>query len=193
MSDTQTLTSNGYTPVAIEQFGSETFDEPQEQTVRIQPSSLGEMTSRGVNIDAIYQSGEWVSRRLETALRLLRHAEDHLQFAQTEARAGHRAMADDSFYAVKALLPELFCCRAIAEGFATLIGALLYSIENLKGQEVTEEQRATIHSCIAFLRSRPFLDEQSADGQVELLEKSGLNPDPPGLNDLMQVLIDGDE
>ena len=139
--------------------------------------------------DRLYPFPSELSHRLTTALRLLKEATNLGQAALSlELQADHLG-ADDSFYGIKAILPELFLCRALGDGFGTVIGALLSAFENKKGESFEKSQMRAVVDCIAMLYREPFLRLDSADGGVRRLEEVGLDPDPCGLRDLMKSMV----
>ena len=134
-----------------------------------------------------------LSRRVETALRLLGEAKISVQSAVSMDRASDYVGADDSIYSVKSILPELFLCRSIGDGFGSLVGALISAFENKGGQRFTSYQMRAVADCIAGLDHEPFLGAEAADDLVQRLEDADLDPNPDGLRDLIRAMTSDKE
>jgi hypothetical protein len=77
--------------------------------------------------------------------------------------------ADDHVNAVNGLLPELFACRRLGEGFATVVNSLWIALRN-RSEPVNREQMVALLQAINALRSEPFLEfEKSLDFSDRLL------------------------
>ena len=70
---------------------------------------------------------------LGRALSLLTEADSILNEAERSTGEHEEMAADDAVQRFHALLPELFCCRSLGDGFATVVLSLFHGISNLKG------------------------------------------------------------
>ncbi len=116
-----------------------------------------------------------------TALRLLALASGRLQRALTAMHSGEVLSADLEVQQVQVLLPELFCCRALGDGFGTVVNAVISVFESLDGDPLNAVQLRTISNIFEVLKDKPFLDTAQADIEVDKLTTVGLNPYPPEL------------
>lgn len=114
------------------------------------------------------------------ALRLLRLAIGRCQRA-LDAQAEDPMASDTEIQKVQMLLPELFCCRALGDGFGTVVNALICVFQNTDGNLLDQNQIKILESVFKELRDKPFLNVTEADDFVELLESNGFSPYPTEL------------
>ena len=114
------------------------------------------------------------------ALRLLRLAVGRCQRA-IGAVAEDPMGADTEIQKVQMLLPELFCCRALGDGFGTVVNALICVFQNTDGNILERNQIKILESVFKELRDQPFLNVTKADDLVDLLESNGFSPYPTEL------------
>jgi len=86
---------------------------------------------------------------------------------------------------LQVLLPELFCCREIGDGFGAIVNALKYSFANASGNLFTRGQLETIVRVLSTLSNEPFLRFETAVDLISDLEDSGLDVDPPVIAELL--------
>jgi hypothetical protein len=126
----------------------------------------------------LYPARQAFSREHIAALRLLQLA---IGRSQRSINAEDPMEADIEIQKIQMLLPELFCCRALGDGFGTIINALVYVFENANGMTFERSQIAILKRVFQGLRDKPFLSSTEADDTVELLESNGFNPHPSEL------------
>lgn len=86
--------------------------------------------------------------------------------------------ADDAVLRMRAILPELFCCRhRLGESFGTVILGVFYSLANLNGVAPSNAQVAAVRNALARLLKEPFMSYDAALDIHESLEDVGLDPD----------------
>lgn len=83
---------------------------------------------------------------------------------------------------------ELFNCRRLGDGFATLVNALLCALENLGGSALTLPQISAIGRIVEMIRSEPYLDFSIASERLGILEEVGLATTPRGFDYLAEWL-----
>ena len=88
-------------------------------------------------------------------------------------RGGDLLASEISMQQVKALLPELFCCRTIGDGFGASISALFHGIENHGSQGYDENQLISIRFMVQKLAEEPFLSFKDAEAIIDDLENIG--------------------
>jgi hypothetical protein len=124
------------------------------------------------------------------AIRLLRIAVGRTQRAMAALSEGDDIGADSETQRVQVLLPELFCCRALGDGFGMTIGALMSAFECLQGRAMSGSQLRTVNGIFSLLLDKPFLSTGEADDQLERLESAQLKTYPA---ELEEFLSSGDE
>jgi hypothetical protein len=127
------------------------------------------------------------------ALKLLDEASGQIAEALEAMGQDDRYGADDAVQKFGALLPELFCCRSLGDSFGTVVISLFHGLENKNGTPISADQIKCIDLAIKKLIREPFLQYADALEVVNKLEESGLNPNPPGLNVIVEVLLEPDD
>lgn len=113
-----------------------------------------------------------------TALRLLALAVGRSKRALDAIAADNALVADTEIQKLQVLLPELFCCRVLGDGFGTIINSFMSAFEALAGDTPDVGQIRAINRVLQLLKEKPFLSADEADDQVEVLESVGLSPYP---------------
>jgi hypothetical protein len=152
----------------VETFGSlREFQAEQSQVARLSQNDL-------------YPARQAFSPEHITALRLLQLAIGRCQRA-IGAHTEDPMAADSEIQKVQMLLPELFCCRALGDGFGTVVNALICAFQNSDGNALGQKQIKVLENVFSELRDKPFLNVTKADDAVELLELNGFSPYPTEL------------
>jgi hypothetical protein len=141
-----------------------------------------------LSIDDVYPITEALNPELSAALRLLREGLLRVGEALTAGRKGDRIAADDAMQRLQALLPELFCCRTLGDGFGTVINAISSSFENLSGQTPSKLQIEAIFRTLQNVREEPFMGVDAATELVMALEAADLSVEPPEFEYLVDWL-----
>jgi hypothetical protein len=140
-----------------------------------------------IPIDVLYPATENNRRDLIQALRLLQQAGAALERARDALRSDDVMQSDHYVNSVQQLLPELFRCRTIGDGFAGIINALEIAFVNQAGEPFAEKQIVATLRSLKELRSRPFIPFESAQHTIEELENAGLRVDPATLGDFLDA------
>jgi len=140
--------------------------------------------------DDLYPERAAVSRELDTALRLLKEATTSAEEAVRAFEQHEEVKADDAFQRLQMLLPELFCCRKLSDGFAAVVNAVMCAFENLEGLPPTAKQATGILDAIRSIRMTPFTGAEQAAAIVERLEEADLAVEPPAFKYLADWLDD---
>ncbi len=151
------------------------------QVVREQISlTFGDRPAPAVpKVDDLYR--DLTTSRLKTALELLDEA---LRFADAAAASLEDEDvigADDELSKLAALLPELFCCRSLGEGFAAVVNALRQSLLNRLEKPLDPAQLAAIRRALTLVRTKPFISFEDAVRMVMMMEDAGLDVDHPAI------------
>ncbi|MGA7300659.1 MAG: hypothetical protein WBX10_10150, partial [Candidatus Sulfotelmatobacter sp.] len=139
--------------------------------------------SRGLRLSQaeLYPARHAFRREHITALRLLTIAIGRLKRALDSMAAGNVLDGDTEIQKVQVLLPELFCCRSLGDGFGTIINTIMSAFEGLGGATPDIDQIKTMNKVLQVLKEKPFLSADEADEQVDALESVGLSPYPAEL------------
>jgi hypothetical protein len=98
--------------------------------------------------------------------------------------------ADYEITLFQGLIPELFCCKPIGEGFATIVVALRWALKNRRGDPLTLEQLDAVLNCVVRLNTELFLKYERALDLIDDLENAGLNTDISVAEPIAALLID---
>jgi hypothetical protein len=128
----------------------------------------------------LYPARQAFSPEHITALRLLKLAIGRCQRAM-DAHPDDLMTADTEIQKIQMSLPELFCCRALGDGFGTIVNALICALQNTDGNALERNQIRILDKVFKELRDKPFLSATEADDTVELLESNAFNPYPKEL------------
>jgi hypothetical protein len=126
---------------------------------------------------------------LNSALKLLHEATTLLDKAIADYRAEDRISADDCICQFQALLPELFACFEIGEGFALIVSSMFHALQNAGGLPLNERQMIALAYLVRFARTDTYCSIDTAIDALEKLTEADLNINPPML-DLIAERID---
>jgi hypothetical protein len=125
---------------------------------------------------------------LHAALTLLYEAQVCLRSALDDRRAGDTLSADDQVCKFAAIMPELFCCREIGDGFALSVTSMFHAVQNRHGLPLEEKHILSLLFLLQFLRHNVFCTFESALDATEKLTTSGLHTDPPVLTPIGELV-----
>jgi hypothetical protein len=91
---------------------------------------------------------------------------------------------DDQMQLFYALLPALFCCRSLGDGFGSIINGIQQAVANQKGFPMDRKQMGVLRSVLRSIRQGPFISHRDAVEIVMSLEDTGLMVDPPALAEI---------
>lgn len=146
-------------------------------------------TETPINIEDLYPVAEARSNIFDTALGLLREGIDSLIEAVSASEDGDILKLDDAVMRTKGLMPELFCCRAIGDGYGALINAVSNALRNFDPTNSELTQVLSMKVALMKLRTAPYMSFDAATDIILQIEDSGLDIDPPVFNDLASVLV----
>jgi hypothetical protein len=143
---------------------------------------------RRASIEELFTETEGLPPELPNARRMLASCIRNVKDALTSIREGDIVLSDDKIAHVIVSFPELFCCRTLGDGFGMVINALQGAIENKRGAPLDIAQLQSILRALEKIHSEPFLKSSSAVDAISALEESGLNPEPPAYEYLLDWL-----
>jgi hypothetical protein len=162
------------------------MDLPAE--VRVSPSTVPQGP---LSLDDIYRSlNEAGSIELRAAVTLLRDALKWTDSAISFLESAEPIHADDAMQHVRAIVPELFCCRKLGDGFGSIVNAVQSSLENQHGNPLTENQTRSIRAALHRVLNEPLISFEAAVDQIDRLEAAGLSVDPSFMEAVAELLDD---
>ena len=87
--------------------------------------------------------------------------------------------SDDSIQRFQALLPELFCCRGLGDGFGAVINSIFHAIGNMDDTPMNESQLRAILNILRRIYTEPFIEYDEAVEEIMHLETVGFEVSPP--------------
>lgn len=122
---------------------------------------------------------------------------DDLKLAQTRLADGIKALdeaieaivegdvvsSDNAVLAFSGVLPDLFLCSSIGDGFAAVVVGANYAVKNNHPEPFTLQQLRDLRYLMILLREQPAMKHDQAIERLMKLEDVGLVVDPPGLGD----------
>lgn len=140
------------------------------------------------DLEDIYRAPEAGSIELRSAMRLLPEAVSWAESAIEALDAGEPFQADDAMLHVHSLIPELFCCRGLGDGFGAVINAILSSFEKRQGLPMEIGHLEAIRRALSAIRSEPRMSFDRALDLISVMEEAGLSVDPAGADELAEWL-----
>jgi hypothetical protein len=159
---------------------------PEEEEHRSTVGSLA--LAPVIEIDKLYSAPEESKSQLITALGLLADSVELLAQARIAAQKSRLMDADRYTQRFEAILPALFRCRKIGDGYAVVINSLHFAAINKRGEPLNLNQLTTAWRILRELRNKPFVEFEQALEYVEEFEACGLRVDPPIVSELLEHL-----
>jgi hypothetical protein len=125
---------------------------------------------------------------LSSAIKLLSEGIEHIGEAILTLRDGDLILSDDAVQRFQALLPELFCCRNIGDGFGTIINALYHAMNHRGTNPFSEKQLSAIRKALLKIHSEPYIGYEESVEEVMSLEAAALEVDPPYFDFIADLL-----
>lgn len=151
--------------------------EDLEADVRITHSEES-FSNKQIETKILYPVSHEVCPELETAFKLVSEGLVHIKEAIDREREGDLISSDDAVHRLQALLPELFCCRAISDGFGAIINAVYHSLDNMRGAMLNSAQLQAVNKVLKRIHSEPFLLFDEAVDEIMHLEEVGFEIEP---------------
>jgi hypothetical protein len=140
---------------------------------------------RLIEIDKLYPNTGGSTAEVVRALGLLADANVRLERARLCAESSPLS-ADRELQHFQSLLPALFSCRRIGDGFALVVNSLQNVFINLQGKLLSKVQISTIWRILREVRSKPYLSFDQSLELVAELEDVNLEVDPQILASLIE-------
>lgn len=110
-----------------------------------------------ISIDELYHNPEFTSRELQTALRLLAECITLADEALGELRASRPLASHEATISIQSLLPELFACRGLGDGYGALINCVQLALINRHAVPLEESHLIALRSILRATRDAPFI------------------------------------
>jgi hypothetical protein len=131
-------------------------------------------TGELISMDILYQAREAGSKHFGRAMELLARAVDHLSEARRAGEDGDEIASLTEILQFEALLPDLFACRAIGDGFANVVNSVHLGIANLDGDPLKAVQITAIWRIFRELAIAPYLSFSDSIKIIRQMKLVGL-------------------
>lgn len=164
-------------------------DKSNIYTAKITNEREASPRSDGIETSDLYGDVYNNLSHIPRVLALLDEGSKLLLSSSNYLRLGDEVSSDNDIQHFFALLPELFCCRSIGDGFASIINSIYNAIINHSEIGLlSENQISKILLLLKRLQAEPFLDLDDAIDLILLLDEVGLNIKPQHLNKVSEIL-----
>jgi hypothetical protein len=158
----------------------------REHTPRVRGQRTeGSVALAPISIDKLYYADEGSRPELIRALNLMADGIKALEQSKCTIQDGNLMLADQYLLGFQSLLPDLFKCRKIGDGFANIINAIHFAFVNRKGKPLSFEETNLVWRVMKELRNAPFLSFETSLEFVSQLKRKGLLVFPSVLADLV--------
>lgn len=173
----------------IRQFDVETgLTPPFPHGARVTDGTVIRGNRSVASIDDIYFEPTFISKDFQTALRLLKEGVRLINLALDDYRAERYLESDERIHHLQQMLPELFCCRKLGEGFESIINSVQNALLNNRGQMLNEAQLLALREILSLIRNEPFMNFERAIDYVMTFEEQDFNVDPVGFELLTEII-----
>jgi len=141
-----------------------------------------------LSIEDLYPLNEYLSPLLSAAFKLIDEAVQLVTEAINYFKEENKIASDDAIQRVQALLPELFCCRALADGFGAIVSSIFQGLRNREGEPLNFHQLVTLKTVLKKIRSEPYIVFDEAVDQIMKLEDVGFTVEPAEFAQMAELL-----
>lgn len=158
-------------------------------TAEVNDGRDGLSRNKGIKTSVLYGDVYNNLSYIPRVLALLEESIELLQSSSNHLKLDDEISSDNDVQHFLALLPELFCCRSIGDGFAAITTAIYNSIINqCEIGVLSENQISKILLLIKRLQTEPFLELEESIDLILLLDEADLNIKPQHLNKISEIL-----
>ena len=125
---------------------------------------------------------------LSSALRLIDDSMNLINDAKGQLEGGSEILADDLVVHFQRLLPELFCCRDLGDGFGIVVVSMFHGMNNENGMPLDRVKIQVLYATLYLLRREPYMNVDRAVELVGLMEDKGFRIEPSELAVLAEAL-----
>jgi len=157
---------------------SDSIDDINRTGMKISSKKVPSFQQR-ISTNDLYPLSAELNHVLSRALNLLQEGVRHLDDALSALLEDDDAISsDDALQRFQALLPELFCCRDLGDGFGVIVSSTYHALRNLFGTPLNENQLRTVRSIVQRLYTEPYIAFDEAVDEINSLEEVGLEVTP---------------
>ena len=163
-------------------------DESIIYTAKVTDDRERATSNEGIETSALYDVYNNISY-IPRILALLEEGSELLLSSSNHISSGDEVSSDNDIQHFLALLPELFCCRSIGDGFASIINSIYNAVINHSEIGLlSKHQISTILTLVNHLKKEPFLEFDEAIDLILLLDGVDLNIEPKHLKKIAEIL-----
>lgn len=177
-------TDQGAAEQRVEQSRATVVDSSESPWVRGSDSEV----SMASTSEKLFADSEHLSADVKNAIRLLKESQVLLESALSEFDEQNFLPADDYLQRFYMILPELYCCRSVGEGFANIIQCCFHGLKNLEGMPPSRDQAQVLNLSIRSLLDELFMDFDESIRFVDDLEEVGFNVGPSRLTFIGEIV-----
>ncbi len=134
--------------------------------------------SKKISTEELYPLRSEFKPELTIAFKLLDKGSKLITEAINTLKQDDIFASDDAIQRFQALLPELFCCRNLGDGFGAIINAIYHSLNNPRSEHYDNNILTVLKKVVNRLYSEPFIDFEEAVEEIMHLENAGLEVEP---------------
>lgn len=146
--------------------------------------------NRLISTEELYPLSSEIRPELARAFELINEGVAYLSNAITMLDEGDLLSSDDYINRLQALLPEIFCCRSIGDGFGEIINAVFHSIANKQGAPLNNTELQAIKNILKRISTEPFISTEDAVDEIIKIEEVGFEVEPSHFKFLADMLDD---
>lgn len=139
-------------------------------------------------LEGLYVSASDISTSLSNAIILLKEGIDYLDTIIKSIDDEEMLGAHDTLMLFRRLLPELYCCRDLGEGFEEILRSVNMAVENIGDGNLNREQAVAIRFILRTLHREPFIKYDAALDRVIQLDQVRLVVDSPGVIEIIDLI-----
>lgn len=149
-------------------------------TIESQPPSTETATDQ-YPTERLYPVEETRGAELNNSIQLISEALELTNEALETIQEDNIFGSEDAMQRVHLILPELFCCRELGDGFGMIVMGLFHAYKDLNGKPLNKEQICQYQYLLKTLLNEPFLSAEEAINKLVYLEELGLSINPKRL------------
>jgi len=138
----------------------------------------------------LYPLSNELNQPLSSAFQLLDEGIQYISEAISFFIENDMFSSDDEVQKLQVLLPELFCCRDLGDGFGAIINSIFNALKNYSGKPLNQKQLQRINKLLKRIRTEPYISFEEAIEEIELLEEVGFEVEPEYIKFAADLLID---
>lgn len=156
--------------------------DPNSHEPSIRTTTSGTENPQGyITTEDLYPVREEYNPSLTTAIKLLEEGIDLVNESIETFLTDDLISADDAIQRFQALLPELFCCRGLGDGFGSVINSIYHALNNIDNAPLNESQSRSILTILKRIYTEPFIEYEETVEEIMHLESAGFEVSPSHL------------